>query len=121
VLDLAAAQASREDARATVLTLEQERDRQRLELKKAVGVLPETELPIDQGVGLPSDLPLPSEGELVANLENRRPDLLVCSEGFIKGAEESDHLASRPQPVSRMVLVRRYQVIHAPVAKEHIN
>ena len=82
VLDLAAAQASREDARATVLTLEQERDRQRLELKKAVGVLPETELPIDQGVGLPSDLPLPSEGELVANLENRRLDLVGLRQGY---------------------------------------
>ena len=82
VLDLAAAQASREDARATVLTLEQERDRQRLELKKAVGVLPETELPIDQGVGLPSDLPLPSEGELVANLENRRLDLVGLYRGY---------------------------------------
>jgi outer membrane protein TolC len=82
VLDLAAAQASREDSRATVLTLEQERDRQRLELKKAVGVLPKTELPIDQGVGLPSDLPLPSEGELVANLENRRLDLVGLRQGY---------------------------------------
>jgi cobalt-zinc-cadmium efflux system outer membrane protein len=82
VLDLAAAQASREDARATVLTLEQERDRQRLELKKAVGVLPETELPIEQGVALPSDLQLPSEGELVTGLENRRLDLVGLRQGY---------------------------------------
>jgi cobalt-zinc-cadmium efflux system outer membrane protein len=82
VLDLAAAQASREDARATVLTLEQERDRQRLELKKAVGVLPETELPIEQGVALPSDLQLPSEGELVADLEHRRLDLVGLRQGY---------------------------------------
>jgi outer membrane protein, heavy metal efflux system len=82
VLDLAAAQAIREDARATVLTLEQERDRQRLELKKAVGVLPETELPIAQGVALPSDLPLPSEGELVGDLENRRLDLVGLRQGY---------------------------------------
>jgi outer membrane protein TolC len=81
VLDLAAAQASREDARATVLTLEQERDRQRLELKKAVGVLPETELPIEQGVALPSELRL-SEGELVADLENRRLDLVGLRQGY---------------------------------------
>jgi outer membrane protein, heavy metal efflux system len=71
VLDLAAAQANQEDALATVLTLEQERDRQRLELKKAVGVLPETKLLIEQDLTLPSDLPLPSEGQLVADLENR--------------------------------------------------
>jgi cobalt-zinc-cadmium efflux system outer membrane protein len=82
VLDLAAAQASWEDARATVLTLEQERDRQRLELKKAVGVLPETDLPIEQGLALPSDLPLPSEGELVADLENRRLDLVGLRQGY---------------------------------------
>ena len=82
VLDLAAAQASREDAHATVLTLEQERDRQRLELKKAVGVLPETELPIEQGVAIPSVLQLPSEGELVADLENRRLDLMGLRQGY---------------------------------------
>ena len=82
VLDLAAAQASREDSRATVLTLEQERDRQRVELKKAVGVLPETELPIEQGVALPSDLSLPSEGELVGDLENRRLDLVGLRQGY---------------------------------------
>jgi outer membrane protein TolC len=81
VLDLAAAQASREDARATVLILEQERDRQRIELKKAVGVLPETELPIEQGVALPSELRL-SEGELVADLENRRLDLVGLRQGY---------------------------------------
>jgi outer membrane protein TolC len=54
VLDLAAAQASREDARATELTREQELDRQRLELKKAVGVLPEATLSIEKGIVLPS-------------------------------------------------------------------
>ena len=59
VLDLAAAQASREDARATELTLKQELDRQRLELKKAVGVLPEASLSIAKGIALPSRLLLP--------------------------------------------------------------
>ena len=82
VLDLAAAQASREDARATELALEQELDRQRLELKKAVGVLPETNLSIDLGVAIPSDLQLPSEGELLADLEHRRLDLLGLRQGY---------------------------------------
>jgi cobalt-zinc-cadmium efflux system outer membrane protein len=82
VLDLAAAQASREDARATELTLEQELDRQRLELKKAIGVLPETNLPIEGGIALPSHLPLPSEGELIADLENRRLDLVALRQGY---------------------------------------
>jgi outer membrane protein, heavy metal efflux system len=82
VLDLAAAQASWEDAHATVLTLEQELDRQRLELKKAVGVLPETNLPIEQGVPIPSDLQLPSAGELLADLEHRRLDLMGLRQGY---------------------------------------
>jgi outer membrane protein TolC len=82
VLDLAAAQATREDARATELALEQELDRQRLELKKAVGVLPETNLSIDLGVAIPSDLQLPSEGELLADLEHRRLDLMGLRQGY---------------------------------------
>ena len=82
VIDLAAAQASREDARATVLTLEQELDRQRLELKKAIGVLPETKLPIEQDVPLPSQLHLPSESELLVDLENRRLDLVGLRQGY---------------------------------------
>jgi outer membrane protein TolC len=82
VLDLAAAQASREETRATELTLEQELERQRLELKKAVGVLPETKLAIKQDISLTSDLPLPSEGELVADLENRRLDLVGLRQGY---------------------------------------
>jgi outer membrane protein, heavy metal efflux system len=82
VLDLAAAQASREDARATELALEQELDRQRLELKKAVGILPETNLPIEQGVAILSDRQLPSEGELLADLEHRRLDLMGLRQGY---------------------------------------
>ena len=82
VLDLAAAQASREDARATELTLEQELDRQRLELKKAVGVLPEVKLSIEKGIVLPSHLPLPPESELIADLENRRLDLVGLRQGY---------------------------------------
>ncbi|HEY2123612.1 MAG TPA: TolC family protein [Chthoniobacterales bacterium] len=82
VLDLAAAQASREDARATELTLEQELARQRLELKSAVGVLPETNLSIERVIALPSHLPLPSEGELIADLENRRLDLVGLRQGY---------------------------------------
>jgi outer membrane protein, heavy metal efflux system len=82
VLDLAAAQASREDARATELTLEQELDRQRLEFKKAVGVLPETNLWIETGIALPSHVSLPSMGELIADLENRRLDLVGLRQGY---------------------------------------
>jgi outer membrane protein TolC len=82
VLDLAAAQASREDARATELTLEQELARRRLEFKNAIGVLPEANLSIERVIPLPSHLPLPSEGELIADLENRRLDLVGLRQGY---------------------------------------
>jgi outer membrane protein, heavy metal efflux system len=82
VLDLAAAQASREDVRATELALELEFDRQRLELKKAIGLLPDTNLLIEEGVALPSHLLLPSEAQLVADLENRRLDLVGLYQGY---------------------------------------
>jgi outer membrane protein, heavy metal efflux system len=82
VLELAAAQASWEDARATVLSLEQELDRQRLELKRAIGVLPEVKLPLEEGVALASQGPLPSESQLLADLENRRLDLVGLRQGY---------------------------------------
>ena len=66
VLDLAGAQASRQDAHATVLSLQQELDRQRLEFKKAVGVLPEAKLQIEDGIKLPSHLLLIPESDLTA-------------------------------------------------------
>jgi cobalt-zinc-cadmium efflux system outer membrane protein len=64
------------------LALEQELDRQRLELKKAVGILPETNLSIEQGVAILSDRQLPSEGELLADLEHRRLDLMGLRQGY---------------------------------------
>jgi cobalt-zinc-cadmium efflux system outer membrane protein len=82
VLDLAAAQASRQDAHATVLSLQQELDRQRLEFKKAVGVLPEAKLQIEDGIKLPSHLLLPPESDLTANIESRRLDLLGLHQGY---------------------------------------
>src|SRR5262249_43868848 len=82
VLDLAGAQASRQDAHATVLSLQQELDRQRLEFKKAVGVLPEAKLQIKDGIKLPSYLLPPSESDLTANVESRRLDLLGLHQGY---------------------------------------
>src|SRR5260370_30781510 len=57
-------------------------DCRRLEVKRAFGVLPETEPPIEHNLSLPSQLPLPSEGELVADLENRRLDLVGLRQGY---------------------------------------
>ena len=82
VIDLSAAQASQEDARATLLALEQELDRQRLDLKKTVGVSPETKLPVESDVSLPTEVSLPSQTELLADLENRRLDLIGLRQGY---------------------------------------
>ena len=82
VLDLAAAQASRQDAHATVLSLQQELDRQRLEFKKAVGVFPEAKLQIEDRIELPSYLLPPPESDLTANVESRRLDLLGLHQGY---------------------------------------
>jgi outer membrane protein TolC len=82
VLDLAAAQASREDAHATVLSLKQELDRQRLELKRAIGVLPEATLQIGDGITLPSYLSLPPGSVFNANIESRRLDLVGLYQGY---------------------------------------
>jgi len=67
LLELAAAQASREDARATVLAL----DRSEIAnagIKESCRRFAETEVPIEQGVALPSEIPFASESELVADL-----------------------------------------------------
>ena len=82
VIDLSAAQASQADARATLLALEQELDRQRLDLKKTVGVSPETKLPVESDVSLPTEVSLPSQTELLADLENRRLDLIGLRQGY---------------------------------------
>jgi cobalt-zinc-cadmium efflux system outer membrane protein len=82
LIDLSAAQASQEDARATLLALEQELDRQRLDLKRTVGVLPETKLPVESDLLLPTEVSPPSQSELLADLENRRLDLIGLRQGY---------------------------------------
>jgi cobalt-zinc-cadmium efflux system outer membrane protein len=62
--------------------LKQELDRQRLEFKRAVGVLPEAKLQIEDGIKLPSYLLPPSESDLTANVESRRLDLLGLHQGY---------------------------------------
>ena len=82
VIDLAAAQATQQDAFATVLGLEQELDQKRLALKKAIGFFPEARLPIRDDFVLPSSISVPSEPELLSNLENRRLDLVGLRQGY---------------------------------------
>ena len=82
VLDYGAAEASSQDARATALGLAQEHNKQRLGLKRILGVPPEAELRFRPGIGLPSHLEVPSQDALVEGLETRRLDLLALQQGY---------------------------------------
>jgi outer membrane protein, heavy metal efflux system len=82
VLDYGAAEAASQDARATALGLAQEDSKQRLGLKKILGVPPEAEVRLRPGIGFPSHLDVPSQEALVDGLETRRLDLLALQQGY---------------------------------------
>ena len=82
VLDYGAAAASALDARAIALGLEQDYEKQRLLLKKTLGLEPAAEVRLRAGIGLPSRLDLPNDKMLNENLENRRLDLIALQEGY---------------------------------------
>lgn len=80
VLVLAAAEATSQDAHAIALNLEQDLEKQRLLLKKVIGLEPHAQLRFLAGIRLPSSLHPPAEAELLAGLEERRLDLLALRE-----------------------------------------
>lgn len=82
VLDLAASQSASQDAHATALEIEQELDRERLALKKAIGFPPDAEIRLQRGIDLPSKVDPPSERDLVGAVEDRRLDLLGLKQGY---------------------------------------
>lgn len=82
MLDYGAAEASSQDARATALGLAQEHSKQRLGLKRLLGVPPEAEVRLRPGIGLPSHLDVLSQDALVEGLETRRLDLLALQQGY---------------------------------------
>src|SRR5437879_9241139 len=61
VLDLEAVECASQDSRATVLALQQEFERQRLGLNKILGVEPETNVALREGLTLPTRLARPAE------------------------------------------------------------
>jgi cobalt-zinc-cadmium efflux system outer membrane protein len=82
VLDLAAVESASQDSRATMLSLEQEFEKQRLGLNKILGVEPETKVVLRSRLKLPDHLDPPDERDLTANIESRRLDLLGLREGY---------------------------------------
>jgi cobalt-zinc-cadmium efflux system outer membrane protein len=82
VLDLAAAESASQDSRATMLALQQEFEKQRLRLKRILGVEPETNIPFREGLILPTRLVTPDADVLFHGLESRRLDLLGLQQGL---------------------------------------
>jgi outer membrane protein, heavy metal efflux system len=82
VLDLAAVESASQDSRATMLALEQELEKQRLGLNKILGVEPETNVTLREGLTLPTRLAPPDERGLFDGLESHRLDLLGLQQGL---------------------------------------
>jgi cobalt-zinc-cadmium efflux system outer membrane protein len=82
VLDLAAVESASQDSRATMLSLEQQFEKERLGLNKILGVEPKTNVALREGLKLPRHLDPPDQRDLVANIESRRLDLLGLRQGY---------------------------------------
>jgi cobalt-zinc-cadmium efflux system outer membrane protein len=82
VLDLAAVESASQDFRATMLGLEQEFQKQRLGLNRILGVEPETNVALREGLGLPTRVSPPEEHTLLDGVESRRLDLLGLRQGY---------------------------------------
>ncbi len=82
VLDLSAVESASQDSLATMLGLEQEFERQRLGLNKALGVEPDMNVRLRAGLALPTHVAVANEHDLLANVESRRLDLLGLRQGY---------------------------------------
>src|SRR6266446_5710474 len=82
VLELAAVESASQDSRATMLSLEQEFEKQRLGLNKILGVEPDLKVVLHSGLSLPSRLAVPAQHDVADNLESRRLDLLGLQQGL---------------------------------------
>lgn len=82
VIKLATAESASQTAHATVLGLEQSVRTDELQLKKAIGLPPETPIKLRHGLALPSRLSLPLPDELTSSIETTRLDLLALKRGY---------------------------------------
>jgi cobalt-zinc-cadmium efflux system outer membrane protein len=80
--DLSAAQAESRKAYATLLDLRKQAARQQLQLNRVLGLPPGHELRLSETVELPSSFDPPPAGELLADLEQRRLDLVALRRGY---------------------------------------
>jgi outer membrane protein TolC len=79
--DLAAAESAYRDAHTATLNLERDLTRQRLALRRAIGLPPEAKIELRAGSALPFRLDPPG-GEAFEDLEVRRLDLVALKKGY---------------------------------------
>jgi outer membrane protein, heavy metal efflux system len=81
-IDLTAAQAASDEAKTTVLELSRDLEKQKLSLARVLGFPADTNIPLQEEIVFPSRFNLPSQGELLNNLEQKRLDLLALKLGY---------------------------------------
>lgn len=81
-IDLSAAEAASQQAHLSVLTLEQEQDRERLMLTQTLGLLSDQTVPLQRDIDLPSWQAIPSITKIIDEIEERRLDLLALKMGY---------------------------------------
>jgi len=92
VTDLAAAEAAAAQARAEQAGLELQTSQQRLLLNQTLGLAPEVQISLQVGIALPDHLALPTQADILADLENRRLDLAALRLGY-ESQEAAVHAA----------------------------
>jgi cobalt-zinc-cadmium efflux system outer membrane protein len=80
--DLSAAQAEARKAYADLLDLRRQAARQHLQLNRLLGLSPEPPVRLSEGVELPSSFQPPDAEGLLADLEQRRLDLVALRRGY---------------------------------------
>ncbi len=82
LLDSSTVVVSANDARATLLGLQQECEQRRIALNRAIGYPASTQLRLQGDASLPSRVDPPSESSLLHGLEQRRLDMLALKRGY---------------------------------------
>lgn len=80
--DLSAAQAQSRKAYAALLDLRKQAAHQRLQLNRLLGLPPEYEVRLSDAMELPSSFEPPTASQLLADIEQRRLDLMALRRGY---------------------------------------
>jgi cobalt-zinc-cadmium efflux system outer membrane protein len=82
IIDLHSAQTASRRADESLLDLEKQADRQRLQLARLLGLPPGTQLRLSRDISLPPRVETPTDTALFDRLEQRRLDLLALRRGY---------------------------------------